>query len=72
MVCWSTDEEGLGNKNLKVFNLALLRKLKRKLKNERSGIWCRAIVNRYNEKKGSLVKMQEESLFDGRIFAKKK
>lgn len=46
-VCRTLDEWGLGVRNFKVFNKALLGKWKWKIKSERGGLWYNALINKY-------------------------
>jgi hypothetical protein len=51
-VCRPLEEGGLGIKNLRAFNNALLGKWEWKIKNERLGLWYRALENKYGIRDG--------------------
>jgi hypothetical protein len=46
-VCRPLEEGGLGIRDLRIFNLALLGKWEWKIRTERRGIWYRTLLNRY-------------------------
>ncbi|PNY15474.1 ribonuclease H [Trifolium pratense] len=51
-VCKPKEEGGLGIRNLKLFNIALLGKWWWRLKNEKDLLWCRVLLGRYGKDLG--------------------
>jgi hypothetical protein len=63
-VCRPLEEGGLGIKNLRAFNLALLSKWEWKIRDERAGLWYRALGNRYEIRDGvSTCSSRDSSLW---------
>ncbi|KAE9610108.1 hypothetical protein Lalb_Chr07g0183091 [Lupinus albus] len=62
-VCQSKKEGGLGIKDLKIFNHALLDKWKWRLLKERDNLWCKVLVSKYGHSLGLSHEIVSRSSF---------
>jgi hypothetical protein len=53
-ICREKEDGGLGIKNLKAFNLALLGKWKWRIQSEKNSLWVRVLASKYGESNGRI------------------